>query len=87
MHTSKITNGKDYRKIGTVINSLEKIVHLPLVIGADNSGSLTWNIDALFSVRPDCKSHTGSCLTLRHESLLSLFLKQNMKSERKMKKN
>ena len=38
-------------------------VYLPLVIGTNDSGSLTWNIDALFAVHLDCKSHTGACLT------------------------
>ena len=55
---------------------MEETVHLPLVVGADNSGTLTWNIDASFAVHPDCKSHTGACLTLGHGSLLSLLSKQ-----------
>ena len=37
---------QDYKKLGRVISYLKEIVHLPLVIGADNSGTLTWNVDA-----------------------------------------
>ena len=37
---------QDYKELGRVISYLEEPVHLPLVIGADDSGSLTWNIDA-----------------------------------------
>ena len=49
--------------------------HLPIVIGADDSGSLTWNIDASFLVHLDYKSHTGACLTLGYGSILSISVK------------
>ena len=55
---------------------MKESVHLPLVIRADNSGTLTWNIEASFAVHPDCKSHTGACLTLGHGSILSISAKQ-----------
>ena len=58
----KAPTEQDYKKFGKVISYLEETVHLHLVVGADDSGRLTWNIDALFAVHPDCKSHTGSCL-------------------------
>ena len=54
----KSPNKQDYKKLGRVISYLKETVHLPLVIEANNSGSLTWNIDASFAVHPDCKSHT-----------------------------
>ena len=63
---------QDCRKIGRVISYLKETVHLPLVIGTDNSGTLTWNIDVSFAVHSDCKSCTGACLTLGHGILLSL---------------
>ena len=49
---------QDYKKIGRVISYLKKNVHLPLVIGADNSRTLTWNINASFAVHTGCKSYT-----------------------------
>ena len=63
---------QEYKKLSKVISYLKDTVHLPLVIGANNSGTLTWNIDASFAVHPDCKSHTGACLTLGHGSVLSI---------------
>ena len=51
------------------------------MIGADNSRSLTWNIDALFAVHLDCKSHTGSCLTLGHGSVLSISAKHKINTK------
>ena len=67
---------QDYKKLGRVISYLEETIHLPHVIGADNSGTLTWNINVLFAVHPDCKSHTGACLTLGHASVISISAKQ-----------
>ena len=60
---------QDYKKFKRVIGYLEKTVHMPLVIGVDNSGPLTWNSDVLLVVHLDCKSHTGSYLTLGHGSV------------------
>ena len=39
---------------------------------------MTWNIDSLFAVYPNCKSHTGVCLTLGHGSILSISVKQKI---------
>ena len=66
---------QDYKKLGRVNFYLKETVHIPFVICVDNSGTLTWNIYALFTVHSDCKSHTRACLTLRHESVVPLWLK------------
>ena len=52
-----------------------------MVVGADDSGRLTWNIDASFAVHLDCKSHTGACLTLEHGSILSISAKQKINTK------
>ena len=57
---------------------MKETIYLPLVVGADDSGRLTWNIDASFAVHPDCKSHTGACLILGHGSILSISAKQKI---------
>ena len=46
-----------------VIKYLYAIVHLPPVIGRDESGILLWFIDAMFMVHNDMHSHTGDMLT------------------------
>ena len=71
----KSPTDQDSKKLGRAISYLKETVHLPLVLGTDNSGTLTWNINASFAVLPYCKSHTGACLTLGHGSVLSLSLK------------
>ena len=49
----KSPNNQDYKKIRRVISYLKETVHLPLVIGGNDSETLTWNIDASFAVHPD----------------------------------
>ena len=57
---------------------MKKTVHRPLVVGADDSKRLTWNIDASFAVHQDFKSLTGAYLTLGHGSILSISAKQKV---------
>ena len=77
----KALTEQDYKKFGKVISYLKETVHLPLVVSADNSEKLTWNIDASFAVHPNCKSHTGACLTLGHGSILSISAKQKINTK------
>ena len=77
----KLPTKHAYKKLGRVISYLKETVHLPLVIGADDSRTLTWNIDASFTVDPDCKSHTGACLTLGYGSVLSISVKQKINTK------
>ena len=42
---------------------------------------MIWNIDASFAVHPDCKSHTGTSLTLGHGSALSMSCKQKINTK------
>ena len=77
----KAPTEEDYAKLGKVITYLSATIHLPLVIGADSSGNMTWNVDASFAVHPDCKSHTGASLTLGHGSLLSISCKQKINTK------
>ena len=81
MHTSKITNGTRLQETWKSYQLPKKTVHLPLVIGADNSGTLTWNIYSSFAVYPDCKIHTGAYLTLGYGSVLSLSSKQKVNTK------
>ena len=74
----KTPTEQDYKKLGKVMSYLKETVYLPLVVGADDSERLTWNIDDSFAVHPDCKSHTRTCLTLVHGSILSISAKQKI---------
>ena len=81
MYTSKLTNRTRLQKAWKSYQLPGKTVYLQLVIDLDNSGTLTWKINTSFTVHLDCKSHTRACLTLGHESLLSLLFKQQINSK------
>ena len=57
---------------------MKETVHLPLVVDTNDSGWLTWSINASFTVHLDFKSHTEACLTLEHGIILSIFVKQKI---------
>ena len=78
----KAPTEQDYKNLGKVINYLKETVHLPLVVGAEDSKRLTWNINASFAVYPYCKNHNGACLTLGHDSILSISTKQKINTKR-----
>ena len=72
---------EDYEKLWRVITYLKNTIYLPLIIGADDSDSMIWNIDASFAVHPNCKSHTGASSMLGHGSALLLSWKQKTNSK------
>jgi hypothetical protein len=53
----------DYGKLKKLIEYLRESIHLPLILGWDESGILTWSVDASFAVHMDMRSHTGMVLT------------------------
>ena len=65
-----------------MIKYVQETIHLPLVIGANGSGNLVWNINAAFAVHPDCKSHTGAVLMMRHGTVLFISSKQKINTKR-----
>ena len=42
---------KDYNKSATVIKHIQETIHLPLLIGWDESGVLTWSVDFLLCIK------------------------------------
>ena len=72
---------QDYNKLVTVIKYIRQTIHLPLLIGWDESGVLTWSVDAAFAVHEDIRSHTGACLTIGKGAMLSLSTKQKINTK------
>jgi len=77
----KAPTEEDYKKLTRVIRYLRSIIHLPLLIGWDESGVLTWSVDAAFAVHEDMRSHTGAALTMGKGALLSMSLKQKINTK------
>ena len=70
----------DYLKLARLICYLHNTVHLPLVIGWDDTGELLWSMDASFAVHNDMQSHTGAMLTFGKGAVFSLSNKQKVNS-------
>jgi hypothetical protein len=68
----------DYKKLAKVIRYIRDTIHLPLVLGWDETGRLVWSIDASFAVHMDMKSHTGYCLTMGKGAVVSGSTKQKI---------
>jgi len=54
----------DWCKLCHVIVYLRVTRDLPLILGADGSGVLSWYVDASFAVHPDMRGHTGGAMTM-----------------------
>jgi hypothetical protein len=54
---------------------------IPLVLGWDGTGQLTWSVDASFAVHKDMRSHTGAVLSLGQGALVSMSLKQKINTK------
>ena len=72
---------QDYNKLATVIKYIRHTIHLPLLIGWDESGVLIWSVDAAFAVHKDMRSHTGAALTMGKRAMLSLSTKQKINTK------
>ena len=67
---------EDYKKLGWLIRYVGETIHVPLIVGANDSKTLIWNVDASYAVHNDMKSHTGVLLSLGHGTLMSMSCKQ-----------
>jgi hypothetical protein len=77
----KSPNGSEYRKLTRGIKYLRLTVYIPLILGWDATGKLTWPVDASFAVHKDMRSHTGAVLTLGQGALMSMSIKQKINTK------
>ena len=68
-------NKANYDKLRRVIKYIRRTIHLPLLLGWDESGAIKWSVDASFAVHNDYWSHTGAIATLEKGSIISLSMK------------
>ena len=55
----------DWRKLCHLIKYLRATRELPLILGANGTGVLSWYADTLFAVHPDMRGHTCGEMTMR----------------------
>jgi len=77
----KCPTESDYHKLRRLVKYIRMSIHLPLIIGWDQSGELVWSVDASFAVHKDFRSHTGGCLSLGTGSLMSMSMKQKINTK------
>jgi hypothetical protein len=54
----------DWRKLRHLIEYLRATREMPLILGADGTGVLSWYVDASFAMHPDMRGHTGGAMTM-----------------------
>jgi hypothetical protein len=54
---------------------------MPLVLGWDGSGILTWSVDASFAIHNDMGSHKGAVLSLGQGAIMSMSSKQKINTK------
>ncbi len=57
-------NIDDWHKLCHLIKYLRATRELPLIIGAEGTGVLSWYVDASFVMHPDMRGHTGGAMTM-----------------------
>jgi hypothetical protein len=77
----KATTVSDYHKLGRTIKYLRGTIFMPLVLGWDGSGVLTWSADASFAIHNNMRSHTGAVLSLGQGALMSMSSKQKINTK------
>jgi hypothetical protein len=71
----------DYLKLVRTIQYLRATIYMPLVLGWDESGQMTWSVDASFAIHNDMRSHTGALLSLGQGALMSMSSKQKINTK------
>jgi hypothetical protein len=54
----------DWGKLCHLVEYFRSMYELPLILATDGTGVLSWYVDALFTVHPDMRGHTGGTMTM-----------------------
>jgi hypothetical protein len=54
----------NWHKLCHMVEYLRSTRDLPLILGANGTGDLSWYVDASFAVRPDMMGHIGGAMTI-----------------------
>jgi hypothetical protein len=71
----------DYHKLGRTINYLRSTIFMPLVLGWDGNGVLTWSVNASFAIHNDMRSHTSAVISMGQGALMSMSSKQKINTK------
>lgn len=68
----------NWRKLQQMIEYLRFTHDLPLILGADKSGTLQWYVDASFAMHPNMRGQTGGGLTMGRGFPITVSTKQKL---------
>jgi len=71
---------QDYTKLKRMMAFLKNTQDEVLTLGANDTQSTEWWVDAAFAVHPDYKSHTGAIFSLGRGAIVSVSSKQKVNS-------
>ena len=74
------TNKHDWKKLCWQTKYLDATIDLNLTLICDNSGVVTWWVDASYAVHPNMKGHTRATMSMGTGSPYSASLKQKLVS-------
>ena len=74
----KIPTEEDYKKLGQLIRYIGETIQVQLILGANDSKDLIWNVDSSYAVHNNMRSHIGASLSLGHGTLMSMSCKQKL---------
>jgi hypothetical protein len=78
----KEPNQGDWFKLKKMLGYLKSTQDEVMVLEADDSGIITWYVDAAFGVNHDFRSHSGATMSLGKGSIFSSSTKQKINCRR-----
>ena len=71
----------DWKKLLRLLKYLKGTKQLYLTLEVDNTGIITWYVDAAFAVHHNMRSHTGGTMTMGKGSVISKSIKQKLNTK------
>jgi hypothetical protein len=75
------TNIEDWEKLRHLMEYLRGDIERPLILGANNEGTLMWYVEALFAVHPNMHGHTSGAMTIGRGFPFSVPTKQKLNTK------
>ena len=81
--TSRVTKADedDWKKLKRLLLYIKNTINLRLTLSASDMNIIKWWVDAAYGVREDCKSQTGSTMTLGRGTIMSKSTKQKLNTK------
>ena len=81
--TSRVTKADedDWKKLRRLLQYIKNTIDLKLTLSAENMNIVKWWVDAAYAVRENCRSQTGSTMSLGRGTIMSKSTKQKINTK------